>query len=247
MKKTITLLAAAMIMIVAEAQASRLFLTTNSYRATANISGQQYFSQNGEFQINQLRSGSHFVRIRHQNNAHRNRNTRGNNSGHIFRGQIVIPHQSDVYARVTPRGRLIIDQIIPMRRSPRRSDCSPRQGRGTTYGRGQQYDNRGQRGGVRTPTPRGTQVQSNFSTALRMINQASFDSEKRSIAKQYLRGNSVTSQEVLNMIKALDYESSRLEIAKLAYTSTLDPENYFIVNKGFQFSTSANALDRHIA
>jgi hypothetical protein len=89
-------------------------------------------------------------------------------------------------------------------------------------------------------------VQSSFSTVLRIINQASFDSEKRTIAKQYLRDNDVISQEVLELIRVFDFESSRLEIAKLAYRSTIDPQNYFIVNQGFQFSTSADALNRYI-
>lgn len=256
MKKTITLLTAAMIMMVAEAQASRLFLTTNTFRATAYISGQQYFSHNGVFQINQLRPGAHFVRVVQQGNAQRDRNQRGqNNRAHVFKGQIVIPQQSDVYARVTPRGMLIIDQVIPNRRNNPRNTNSPRRGGGVDYGReGQRYDNRGgtrygnngTRGGVRTPAPRVARTQSNFDVALRMINQASFDSQKKTIAKQYLRSNDVTSQEVLDMIRVFDFESSRLEIAKLAYSSTIDPQNYFIVNQGFQFSSSSNALNRFI-
>lgn len=255
MKKTITLLAAAMIMMIAEAQASRLFLTTNTFRATVHISGQQYFSHNGVFQINQLRHGAHFVRIVQQGNAQQGRNQRGNNRGHIFKGQIVIPQQSDVYARVTPRGGLIIDQVVPQRRDNRTTRQAPRRGGGVDYGReGQRYDNRGgtrygnngTSGGVRTPAPRVARTQSNFDVAMRMINQASFDSQKKTIAKQYLSSNDVTSQEVLDMIRIFDFESSRLEIAKLAYSSTIDPQNYFIVNQGFQFSSSSNALNRFI-
>jgi hypothetical protein len=49
-----------------------------------------------------------------------------------------------------------------------------------------------------------------------MIKQASFDSEKRTIARQYLRDNTITSQGVLKMIKAFDFENGRLAIAKLA-------------------------------
>lgn len=79
-----------------------------------------------------------------------------------------------------------------------------------------------------------------------MINQESFDSDKRTIVKQYLRDNNITSQGVLKIIRALDFENSRLTIAKLAYQNTVDPENYFIVNQGFQFSSSSRALSSYI-
>lgn len=252
MKKTITLLAATMIMMIAEARASRLFLTTNSFRATAHVSGQQYFAHNGLFQINQLRPGAHFIRIVQQSNMQRGRNQRGQNRSQVFKGQIVIPPQSDVYARVSPRGLLIIDNVVPrMLRQPRNNS---RRG-GVDYGRGQRqygnrdgvrYDNRGTRGGVRIPTNNGGRAQSNISVALRMINQASFDSQKKSIAQQYLINNDVTSQEVLDIIQLFDFESSRLEIANAAYSRTIDPHNYFIVNQGFQFSSSTTALQRFI-
>jgi hypothetical protein len=248
MKKTITLLAA-MIMMMAEAQASRLFLTTNTFRTTAHVSGQQHFSHDGVFQINQLQPGAHFVRITQQNNMHRNRNKRGNNKGNMFRGQIVIPQQSDVYARVNQRGGFIIDRVVPHIRSRRasRSDHLPRLGRSGNYRRGQQQCyNRGTRTGPNAPIYRKPTVKSNLNIALRMINHASFDREKRTIAEQYLRDNNITSQGVLKMIRAFDFESSRLLIAKLAYQSTVDPENYFVVNQGFQFSSSSGALNRYI-
>ena len=247
MKKTITLLAAAMIIMVAEAQASRLFLTTNSFRATAHVSGQQHFSRDGTFQINQLQSGAHFIRITQQNKPHRSRDQQGNNKSNIFRGKIVIPQQSDVYARVNNRGGLIIDRVVPHRRSSKtnRCDYGTRQGRGKNYGSGiQQYNTRGT--GPNTPIHRNTKVQSTLNIALRMINQASFDSDKRTIAKQYLRNNNITSQGVLRIIRALDFESSRLAVAKIAYQSTVDKENYFIVSQGFQFSSSSRALSRYV-
>lgn len=249
MKKTITLLAAVMIMMVAEAQASRLFLTTNYFRTTARVSGQQHFSRDGVFQINQLQSGAHFLRITKQNKPHRTRNQRGNNKSNIFRGQIVIPQQSDVYARVNDRGGLIIDKVVPHRRSSRANRCDyrPRQEGGTNYSSGrQQYATRGTGSGCNTPIHRNTKVLSSLNIALRMINQESFDSDKRTIVKQYLRDNNITSQGVLKIIRALDFENSRLTIAKLAYQNTVDPENYFIVNQGFQFSSSSRALSRYI-
>lgn len=248
MKKTITLLTTVLIFLAVEANASRLFLRTNTIQASANISGEQFFSHDGYFEITQLRAGNHrmtiFQRTARNNNHRGNSNRYGRDHRHqanrpVFRESIFMPQQSDVYARVTPRGRLIIDQVVPRIRT--------RQGRGADYGqRGNQYDNNSRNGGVRQPNRSGERAGSNFDVALRTINRASFDSEKKIIAKQYLRANSVTSIEVLDLIRSFDFESSRLEIAKFAYGSTLDPENYFMVNEGFQFSSSSRALNRFI-
>ena len=241
MKKTITLLAAAMILMVAEVQASRLFLTTHSFRSTTYISGQHYFSHNGVFQINKLQHGAHFIRITRPFNATRNKTQHRHTKKYVFKGKIIIPKQSDVYARVSPRGVLIIDRVIPQRRNTRRAVITPPRRCGVNYNRGgQRYTDRG----AKSPALRGGRTTPNFNAALRTIKQASFQSEKKLIAKQYLRNNDVTSRQVLHMISVFDFESSRLEIAKLAYKSTVDQQNYFLVNQGFVFSSSSRALDR---
>ncbi|MDB4160973.1 DUF4476 domain-containing protein [Bacteroidia bacterium] len=243
MKKTITLLAAAMILMIAEVHASRLFLTTGYFRSTTYISGQQHFSHNGVFQINKLSPGKHFVRVTQQNHTTRGNTQRRHNRGLVFKGNIIIPQQSDVYARVSPRGHLIIDRTIPHRRNTRRTITNPQRGCGVNYSK----HSRGHtsRRKARAPELRG-QANNNFNTALTTIKQASFQSQKTLIAKQYLRNNDVTSRQVLHMIRAFTFESSKLEIAKKAYRSTVDPQNYFLVNQGFDFSSSSRALDRFI-
>jgi hypothetical protein len=87
---------------------------------------------------------------------------------------------------------------------------------------------------------------SSYNLAINQIRNASFESERKVIARQYIRTNTVSSREVLEMIQQFDFESTKLEIAKLAYGNTVDPQKYFIVNKGFGFSSSSTALDRYI-
>jgi hypothetical protein len=83
--------------------------------------------------------------------------------------------------------------------------------------------------------------------AINQIHNTSFESERKAIARQYNRTNTVGSRdEGLEIIQQFDFESAKLEIAKLAYDNTVDPQNCFIVNKGFSFSSSNSALDRHM-
>ena len=235
MKRTITILTLALLVFTIQVKASKLILRTNAFNARAHISGEIFFSQNGEFKITQLQHGNHNLRI----------SERGRRSGHyssgknlIFRGSIFIPRGTTVFARVTPRGRLVIDRVVPSPRNrPHRHETHPRTGRGTDYG------TRGGREADRTSHRRN---QSYFDVALHQVEQASFDSDKRSIAKQYITANRITSQEVLLLIQALDYESSRLQIAKFAYAYTADPQNYFVVNQGFQYSSSIRSLERFL-
>ncbi len=254
MKKTITFLTIIMLtaFAVSKAEASKLILRTNTFKATAFIAGQTYYSHHGEFNVQHLPPGRHFVTVTEQ----RGRQGRGRGYGKrefnnhnrgqlVFRGRIHIPSNSVVYARVTPRGMLVIDEIRrvrghqpthkrpPVNHRPQYRNNDVRNNRNRDYRNPRNVDYAPRRGG-------------NFNTALAMINRASFESERLSLAKQYIQTNNITSNEVLLLMNTMDFETSKLEVAKLGYDYTIDPENYFIVNKGFGFSSSINALNRHI-
>ncbi|MBT8326786.1 MAG: DUF4476 domain-containing protein, partial [Bacteroidia bacterium] len=250
MKKTITLLTILMLtaFAVSKAEASKLILRTNTFKATAFIAGQTFFSHHGEFNVQHLPPGRHMISItesrrrRGKGRDFGKREFNHHNQGQlVFRGRIYIPQNSIVYARVTPRGRLVIDEIrrIPRRRSThRRPPARQPQYRNNDF-RNNQYRDHRYPNDVNQDRRRG----SNFNDALNMINRASFESEKLSLAKQYIQSNNISSNEVLLLMNTMDFETSKLEVAKLGYDYTIDPENYFIVNKGFGFSSSINALN----
>lgn len=78
-----------------------------------------------------------------------------------------------------------------------------------------------------------------------MANQ-SFDNDKLRIAKQAIRHHGASSQQVLEMMNMLTFESRKLNLAKFAHPFVHDPENFFIVNDGFTFSSSVRELDRFL-
>lgn len=85
-----------------------------------------------------------------------------------------------------------------------------------------------------------------FASALRSIDLATFDSDQIRVAKQIIRRNGASSSQIADIMKALSFESSRLEVAKFGFQFVADPENYFVVNDVFWFSSSIRELDRYI-
>ena len=85
-----------------------------------------------------------------------------------------------------------------------------------------------------------------FSSLVRTMNASSFDSSKLAIARQAIRSNYVSAEQIRQLMFLLTFESSRLELAKFAYKQVVDKENYFIVNDAFTFSSSIDELDHYL-
>ena len=79
------------------------------------------------------------------------------------------------------------------------------------------------------------------------INNQWFDSGKLQVAKQAISMNSLTPAQVAELIQLFSFESSKLEIAKMAFANTIDKQNYYIVNNAFWFSSSVAELDQYIS
>lgn len=78
------------------------------------------------------------------------------------------------------------------------------------------------------------------------LRRANFDSDKLMIAKQAIQSQGVYADQVLRIMREFSFESSRLELAQFAYDRCLDIENYYLVNDGFQFSSSVRELNDFI-
>jgi hypothetical protein len=86
-----------------------------------------------------------------------------------------------------------------------------------------------------------------FSSALSTISNQSFDDKKLTIARQIAAVNCLTSAQVKQIMEEFSFEDNRLNFAKYAYLHTYDPNNYFIVNDAFDFSSSVTELNNYIA
>jgi hypothetical protein len=74
----------------------------------------------------------------------------------------------------------------------------------------------------------------------------SFDSTKRELLQSALQNNYVTSQQLYELVSLMDFESSRLEVAKLGYAKVIDKENFYTVYNAFTFDSSIRELNKFI-
>jgi hypothetical protein len=87
---------------------------------------------------------------------------------------------------------------------------------------------------------------SDFGFILQEISRQHFDSGRLQVAKQVISTNRLTSAQITDIMRLFSFESSRLEIAKFAYSYVVDPQRYFMVNNAFSFGSSVDDLNRFI-
>lgn len=85
-----------------------------------------------------------------------------------------------------------------------------------------------------------------FGSIANAIDNRTFESDKFLVAKQALGGKVVSADQVRRLMDLFTFESTKLDFAKWAYRITADPQNYYIVNDGFTFSSSIRELDEFI-
>jgi len=85
----------------------------------------------------------------------------------------------------------------------------------------------------------------NFIASREMISNAPFDGPKLSQSKNLADKNCLKAEQIVDLIYLMSGESSRLSLAKYAYSHCWDPSNYDRV-KGALRSSSQSDLQRYI-
>ena len=86
-----------------------------------------------------------------------------------------------------------------------------------------------------------------FSQMIQSLTNYNFESTRMTVAKQFVTNNYFNSRQVGRLMQQMTFESSKLELAKYAYSKTLDKNNYFLVNDQFSFESSITELTDYIA
>lgn len=161
----------------------------------------------------------------------------------MYDGFVFVPDSSQVTAVNTQRGQLNIVSIVPILQYLY----------GIITGNGGNNGNVGNNGnGTGTfpwgwpPMPQQGMSGADFQTLMATVSSKPFESTKLQIIKQALAVNKVTSAQVAQLMGLLDFESTKLDLAKFAYGKVLDKNNYYIVNNAFDFSSSSSELSQFI-
>jgi hypothetical protein len=92
----------------------------------------------------------------------------------------------------------------------------------------------------------GQMSEGRFSQLIEQVRKASFETAKVSVAKQALRDNRISCNQLLRILNELSFESTKLQFAKDAYNSVVDRNNYYLINDAFTFQSSKEDLMDHI-
>jgi hypothetical protein len=90
------------------------------------------------------------------------------------------------------------------------------------------------------------QANQSFQYFLQSVQSCWFDSEKSALIEHYISSNHLSSAEIYQLLAELDYESSRLQMAKMAYAHCYDPHNYYSILNLFSFGSSKVELSKFI-
>jgi hypothetical protein len=85
-----------------------------------------------------------------------------------------------------------------------------------------------------------------YNAAKSTIASKTFEDSKLQIAKQIVGSNCLFADQVTEITRLFDFEDTKLEFAKFAYSKTYDQGNYFKVNNAFEFELSIEELNDYI-
>ena len=224
MKKIIYLLAMVLSAFTSRANHLSSELVLDAYGNTlftAGLDNQYNNRPDYKFRMAEITPGTHYLQV----TAYPAYQYYPNSCGQIiFSGYINIPASSKVSARIDRFGRYKVLNIIPRYPGPIVYNVPP-------------YP----------PAPYYLPMSDyDFNNLRQAIESKSFESTRMEIAKQVLSQRFVSTEQVMNLMNLLTFESSKLELAKFAYSKTVDKENYFRVNNAFTFESSIQELDDYI-
>lgn len=86
----------------------------------------------------------------------------------------------------------------------------------------------------------------NFSSIKKTISNTDFEHTKLSTAKTIVGTSCLTTDQVIEVCRLFDFEHSKLDFAKFAYSKTYDRGNYHKVNNVFDFNHSKEELNAFV-
>lgn len=79
------------------------------------------------------------------------------------------------------------------------------------------------------------------------VKQRPFEASKLSVAKEALAQSAIQADDLKRLLRSLDFETSRVELAKFAHSHVADPQNFYRVYEAFDFDNNAQEVQRAVA
>ncbi len=85
-----------------------------------------------------------------------------------------------------------------------------------------------------------------FKKAKASVKALSSNDTKAEYARQIIQNNCLNSEQVKQLLLLMNFEQTKLDLAKFAYKYTCDKRNYYTVNKVFAFESSTKELEKYV-
>jgi hypothetical protein len=85
-----------------------------------------------------------------------------------------------------------------------------------------------------------------FTGLISRVKQLRFTDEKMAIIREAAMRNQFYTGQVVQLMQQFNFESDKLELAKLLYRSTADKNNFYIIYGEFRFSSTRTELEKYI-
>ena len=85
-----------------------------------------------------------------------------------------------------------------------------------------------------------------FDEVYALLQKESMENTRLSIAKQVIASNSMSTAQIVKVVKLFSFESNKLEFAKYAFGYCVDRQKYYLLNDAFDHDSSKRELNEYI-
>ncbi|MEO8404756.1 MAG: DUF4476 domain-containing protein [Chitinophagaceae bacterium] len=241
MKKISTLLASLIltISVFAAAKPTSIMTIKSAERAALKVvvDGRRFEPNDNSIRIEGLDVGVHQVKIYQQKNTGLF-SILGKKYELVFNSTVKVKQRANTMISIDRLGQTSVSIVRTVSGNSDNDYAYDNGVRGGDYGQNGQWDNHyGYTAGMDSRE---------FQDVLQSINKEWLESNKLKSATQIVSANSLTAAQVKEMMGLFSFDSNKLELAKSAYRSTVDKENYSCVSDALSFNSSKQELARFL-
>ena len=211
---------------------------------TVVFDGMEYPNAVNQFHLAGITPGKHFIKVF-------TREYYGWNYSHfahqVYSGGLFLKPGEEIFAVIGAYNQLRITKVMNCAQQPI-SVVKPIAHCNTSYNYQTDYSYNYNDDHCNQPTNYGPYAMDEgmFCALKQSIADKWFDSSKLEVVQMAMKNNFFTTAQVSSIMNLFDFESTKLDFAKQAYSHTVDPQNYWLVNNAFTFSSSISELQHFL-
>ena len=251
MKKIFTLLTAALVTLTsfAERADGRITITDLSKKQLwIEVDGKRYVDRDREIVIDNLRPGLHTVQVFTQERFTDWRGIfdRNGRKQFLYNTTVNVKPRKEICITINRFGQVKVEE-----RKLKLKDLTDDWGRDRDRDRDRDWDyDRNQDRDYNRDNDydytRSAMDARSFEMLKGALSRENFEKTRLEIAKQSIDRNNFSTMQVREMVLLFAFENNKLDLAKYAYSHTVDKNNYFQLYNVFSFNSSKDELAEYI-